>query len=241
MIPRYPLPRCPETAPAHVDERAVLASFVHEINNPLESLLNLLYILESEVNLSQRSREHLALACDEVRRISQIAHAALKDAREKALPQNADISALLRSVLELYNGRLASRSITILTRYCHDGNVIGDAGLLRQMFSNLLINASDAMPNGGTMHVRCKACHEWNEQERRGTRVTFADNGSGIAADHLPLIMDPFFSTKGPGGNGMGLSVVKEVVQKHRGALRVRTSTRAGHSGSIFSVFLPAF
>ncbi len=218
----------------------MLASFVHEINNPLEALLSLLYLLETETTLSEPGREHLALACDEVRRISGIAHAALNDARDRALPQKTDISALLVSVLELYNVPLASRGITILTRYCRDGNVRGHAGLLRQMFSNLLINAADAMPDGGTMHVRCKACHEWNDLQRRGMRVTFADNGSGIAAGHLSRIMEPFFSTKGPGGNGMGLSVVKEVVRKHRGVLRVRSSTRAGCSGSIFSVFLPA-
>jgi signal transduction histidine kinase len=71
-------------------------------------------------------------------------------------------------------------------------------------------------------------------------RVTFADNGSGIAAGDLSQIMEPFFSTKGSGGNGMGLSVVNDVVRKHRGVLRVRSSTKPGHSGSIFSVFLPS-
>lgn len=238
---RFPDSHCSESTTAHPDERTVLASFVHEINNPLEALLSLLYLLEAETTLSAPGREHLALACDEVRRISTIAHAALNHARDKALPQIANISALLVSVLELYNVRLASRGINILTRYCRDGNVRGDTGLLRQMFSNLLINAADAMPHGGTMHVRCKAGHEWNDQKRRGMRVTFADTGSGIAADHLSLIMEPFFSTKGSGGNGMGLSVVKEVIRKHQGTLRIRSSTRAGHSGSIFSIFLPAW
>jgi signal transduction histidine kinase len=213
---------------------------MHEINNPLDALLSLLYLLESETTLSERGREHLTLATEEVRRISSIAHAALNDVRDQAHPQDADIPALLSSVLELYNPRLSSRGINVLSRYCRDGNLKGDNGLLRQMFSNLLLNAVDSMPNGGTVNVRCTSCHECNDWQRRGVRVTFADNGCGIAGDDLSRIMEPFFSTKGCDGNGMGLSVVKDVVRKHRGVLRVRSSTKPGHSGSIFSVFLPS-
>ena len=237
---RYPVRTCAETAPVAAEERVPLASFMHEINNPLESLLNILYLLDSEATLTEQGHEHLALAREEVRRISHIAHAALNTARDQAFPENADISILLGSVLELYNVRLATRGITVLTRYCSDGNLKVHIGLLRQVFSNLLLNAADAMPNGGTMHVRCAGCHEWNDQERNGMRVTFADNGCGIPADHLPRIMEPFFSTKGSDGSGMGLSVVADVVRTHRGVLRVRSSTKAGRSGSIFSIFLPA-
>ncbi len=231
---------CSGTAQPEINERTTLASFMHEINNPLESLLSLLYLLESETTLSRQGREHLVLACGEVRRIASIAHAALNDVRDQPHPQDADIPALLGSVLELYSPRMASRGITVLSRYCRDGSVKADSGLLRQMFSNLLLNAADAMPNGGTVNVRCASCHEWNDRKRPGIRVTFADNGCGIAAHDLSRIMEPFFSTKGSDGNGMGLSVVKEVVRKHRGVLRVRSSTKAGRSGSIFSVFLPA-
>jgi signal transduction histidine kinase len=231
---------CVEAAPVATDERAPLASFMHEINNPLESLLNILYLLESEAVLTEHGREHLALAREEVCRISHIAHTALNNTRDRAFPEDADVSMLLGSVLELYNGRLATRGITVLTRYCSDGNLKVHIGLLRQMFSNLLLNAADAMPNGGTMHVRCASCHEWNDQGRDGIRVTFADTGCGIPADHLPRIMEPFFSTKGPDGSGMGLSVVADAVRRHQGVLRIRSSTIADRSGSIFSIFLPA-
>ena len=239
---RYPVRSCAEIAeiaPATEDKRAALASFVHEINNPLESLLNILCLLESEALFTEQGREHLALAREEVRRISHTAHAALNSARDRTFPEIADIPILLGSVLELYNVRLASRGITVLTRYCSDGHLKVHVGLMRQMFSNLLLNAADAMPNGGTMHVRCAASRDWNDQERDGIRVTFADNGNGIPADHLPRIMEPFFSTKGAGGRGVGLSVVAAVVRTHRGVLRVRSSTKPGYSGSIFSIFLP--
>ena len=114
------------------------------------------------------------------------------------------------------------------------------AGPLHQIFSNLLLNAADAMPQGGRLQARVSPAHEWTGLERHGLRVTFADNGCGIAADKLSKVLEPFFTTKGPGGNGLGLSLVQDVVQKHRGVLRVRSSTKPGHSGSIFSIFLPA-
>jgi two-component system, chemotaxis family, CheB/CheR fusion protein len=108
------------------------------------------------------------------------------------------------------------------------------------MFSNLLLNAADAMPDGGKMQARISLAHEWSGRMRRGLRLTLADNGSGIAAKDLPRILDPFFSTKGAAGNGIGLSLVNNTVQKHHGVLHVRSSTRPGRSGTVFEVFLPA-
>jgi signal transduction histidine kinase len=107
------------------------------------------------------------------------------------------------------------------------------------MCANLLLNAADAMPDGGKICARISLGHEWNARHRRGLRLTFADTGSGIAAKDLVRMWDPFFTTKGPAGNGIGLSLVKNTVQKHHGVLRVRSSTRSGHSGSVFSIFLP--
>ena len=108
------------------------------------------------------------------------------------------------------------------------------------MFSNLLLNAADAMPNGGRLYVRASGyTQEWVGAAEAGLRVTIADNGCGIAAENLHRIFEPFFTTKGSGGSGLGLSLVSDVVQKHGGWLRVRSSTREGRSGSVFSMFLP--
>jgi two-component system CheB/CheR fusion protein len=147
---------------------------------------------------------------------------------------------LLGAVIDFYKARFESRGISVNTRYCHHGNLAVLAGPLRQVFSNLLLNAADAMPKGGRLYARVSAAHEWAGQERRGLRVTLADTGCGISADKLPKILLPFFTTKGPAGNGLGLSLVKDVVQKHRGVLRIRSSTKPGHSGSVFTIFLPA-
>ena len=133
-----------------------------------------------------------------------------------------------------------SQGIRVEARYCSGEDLPVDPGSLRQVFSNLLLNAAHAMPKGGTMHVRVSRANEWTGLGRRGLRVTFADNGCGIAAKDLPRITEPFFTTKGTAGTGLGLALVKDTVEKHHGVLRVRSSTKSGRSGSVFAIFLSA-
>ncbi len=228
------------SARAPTEGGALLACLAHEINNPLDSLLNLLYLTECEATLTEKGRHYLALAKEEVNRVSQIAHQALYEFRGGASPQDTNVPSLLRSVVDFYESRFEARGISIQTRYCADGDLVVYPGPLRQAFSNLLLNAAAAMPEGGTMHARVSLAHEWGGQERRGLRVTFADHGGGIAAENLPRIFELFFTTKGTAGTGLGLSLVKDMVKKHDGVLRVRSSTKAGHSGTVFAVFLPA-
>jgi signal transduction histidine kinase len=113
-------------------------------------------------------------------------------------------------------------------------------GPMRQVFSNLLLNAAAAMPHGGRLHARAHTSREWSGKHRNGLRLTFADTGCGIPAENVRRIFKPYFSTKGTGGNGLGLSLVLDVVQRHGGTIRVRSSTKSGHSGSVFAIFLPA-
>jgi two-component system, chemotaxis family, CheB/CheR fusion protein len=224
--------------PPPENENGVVASLAHEINNPLQALRNLLYLIESEVALTEKGRHYLAHAREETQRISQILHAVM-EFRDTGKPEETNVPELVRSVLDFYQSRFASQGISIDTRYCPAVNFPAYPRQLRQMFSNLLLNAADAMPDGGKMYARVSQGHEWRDQERRGLRLTFADSGSGIAAKDLPRILDPFFTTKGPAGNGLGLSLVKNSVQKHHGVLRVRSSIKAGHSGTVFTIFLP--
>jgi two-component system, chemotaxis family, CheB/CheR fusion protein len=229
-----------EKRSAAANEGKLAASIAHEISNPLDALLNLLYLIEAEAILTEKGRHCLALAREEVNRVAQIAHEALTDYRAMPGPKDTSVSKLLGAVVDFYKARFESRGITVNTRYCHHGNLAILAGPLRQVFSNLLLNAADAMPEGGRLYARVSAAHEWRGQERQGLRVTFADTGCGIPADKLPKVLQPFFTTKGPAGNGLGLSLVKDVVQKHRGVLRIRSSTREGRSGSVFTIFLPS-
>jgi signal transduction histidine kinase len=218
----------------------LVARLAHEINNPLDSLLNLLYLLETETKFTEQGRHYLTLAKEEVHRISEIAHEVMNEFRSVANPQDTSIPALLRSVVDFYEPRFEVRGISMQARYCSDGYFAVYPGPLRQAFSNLLLNAADSMPEGGTMHARISLAHEWSGRKRRGVRVTIADNGGGISEQDLPKIFDLFFTTKGIAGTGLGLSLVKDTVAKHDGVLRVRSSTKQGRSGSVFAIFLPA-
>jgi signal transduction histidine kinase len=215
------------------------ASLAHEINNPLDSLLHLLYMVEEEPALTETGRHCLTLAEEEVHRISQIAHAALHDCRKEP-GTDTNVPQLVSSAVDFYRSRFEGRAVSVQTRYCSDGDLPVHPGPLRQVFSNLLLNAADATPRGGRVQARVAMAREWSGKQRHGLRVTFADSGCGIAAENLHRIFEPLFTTKGSGGSGLGLSLVKDVVQKHGGSLRVRSSTKPGHSGSVFAIFLPA-
>jgi len=220
------------------NENGIVSSLAHEINNPLEALHQLHYLIETEGTLMEKGRQYLALAREEVQRISHILHAAM-ELRDSGDPEDTDVPELLRSVLNFYKSRFASQDISVKTRYGAAAHFCAYPHQLRQMCANLLLNAADAMPGGGKMYARIVPAHEWKGGHRRGLRLTIADTGCGIAAKNLLRMWGPFFTTKGPAGNGIGLSLVKNTVQKHHGVLRVRSSTKAGHSGTVFSIFLP--
>jgi signal transduction histidine kinase len=224
--------------PPAENENGIISSLAHEINNPLEALHQLHYLIETEGTLREKGRKYLALAREEVQRISQILHAAM-ELRDSGDPQDTDVRELLRSVLNFYKSRFASQDISVNTRYSTAAHLCGYPRQLQQMCANLLLNAADAMPGGGKMYARIAPAHERKGGHRRGLRLTIADTGCGISAKNLLRMWDPFFTTKGPAGNGIGLSLVKNTVQKHHGILRVRSSTKAGHSGTIFTIFLP--
>ena len=228
----------PENHAPRAENGSGLSALAHEINNPLEALHHLHYLIEKEGSLTEKSREYLALAREEVQRISQTLHAAMA-LRDSGDMEDTDVPELLRSVLNFYKSRFESQDISVSTRYRTRAHLSVYPHQLRQMCANLLLNAADAMPSGGKIYARVAPAHEWKGAQKRGLRLTFADTGSGIPAKNLSRIWDPFFTTKGSAGNGIGLSLVKNTVQKHQGVLRVRSSTRAGHSGTVFTIFLP--
>jgi signal transduction histidine kinase len=217
-----------------------LTSALHEINNPLESLLNLLYLVEADPGISQDSRDHLKMAQAEVMRVSKIAQAAMKRVPCREIAEATNVAALLSSVLELHKPKFDRHQVSATTRNDDDATAVIYPEQMRQVFSNLLLNAIDAMPKGGKIIAKISKTQEWCGEERSGVRITIGDTGTGIAADILSRVREPFFSTKGAYGNGMGLAVVQEIVSYHQGRMTIRSSTRSGKSGSIFSIFIPA-
>jgi PAS domain S-box-containing protein len=212
------------------------ASISHEINNPLESVTNLLYLALHDPSLPPGAKEYLRQAEQELARVSQITTQTLRFYRQTTNPTSADISALLESVLRLLRGRLANREVEIEKQFRAQQPLMCFEGELRQVFTNLISNAVDAMPRqSGRLIVRTRDAQRWDTHQV-GVRVLIADNGNGITREALTRIFEPFYSTKGSQGTGLGLWVSKEIVAKHHGTMRVKSAVG---KGTVFSVFLP--
>jgi len=212
------------------------AAIAHEIKNPLEALTNLVYLARHDANGRD---EYLRLAEQEIGRLDSIAQQALGFVREGASPEPLDAGKILDEVAQLYARKLQVNHIAVDKRCGDDLEINGFPGELRQLFSNLILNAMDAMRGGGRLRLRVARTHEWSASQRTGVRVTVADTGDGIGAKDLPHIFEPFYTTKKDQGTGLGLWLAYGIVQKHGGSMRVMSSTAQGRSGTVFSVFLP--
>ena len=213
------------------------SSIAHEINNPLESVTNLLYLLQ-HAPLGEAERGYVATAQQELARVSEITSQTLTFNRQQNTYGPAVIADILESVLALYQGRLATSNIKVERRYSRREPVLCYPGELRQVFANLVGNAFDATRGGGRILVRERVVYH-THLDRVGTRVTVADTGCGMSASVQSRIFEVFHSTKGNNGTGLGLWISKGIVEKHGGTLRFCSSTQPGRSGSVFSVFIP--
>lgn len=213
------------------------SSIAHEINNPLEAIMNALYLLGS-TSLDKKQRDYLNIARRELTRVSEIATHTLTFNRQSNLRTQASISEILDSVLTLYHVRLTNSNIKIERQFEGGEQLICYPGELRQVFANLIGNAFDATRNGGRIVVRERPLvHPGTGQH--GIRVTVADTGCGISPDIRAHLFEAFNSDKGIHGTGLGLWVSRGIIDKHCGLIRVRSSTRQGHSGTVFSIFIP--
>jgi PAS domain S-box-containing protein len=213
------------------------ASIAHEINNPLAAVTNALYILRTTPQLSNVTLEYIKTAETELARVVHITKQTLGLYREIAAPVLTSIPRLLEEVLAAYDTKIAKSNISVHKLYRGAGQLRAFPGELRQVFSNLVLNALEAVPAGGVVSVRMREAHAG--QDRRGIKITVADNGPGISAANMPRLFEPFFTTKESKGTGLGLWVSQGIVQKHGGVIRVRSSTGASHHGTCFVIFMP--
>ena len=213
------------------------SSIAHEINNPLESVTNLLYLAKGS-NTFEECRTYLNTADIELRRASAITSQTLRFHRQASNPQKIDITDLIDSVLSVYQGRISNSRIHIERRSRVERNVHCFDGEIRQVLSNLIGNALDAMPAGGSLLVRERESTFWRTGEP-GVTITIADTGTGMSPEVRSRIFNPFFTTKGVTGTGLGLWVSSEIVHRHRGSLCVRSSQSPAHQGTVFTLFLP--
>ena len=213
-------------------------SIAHEINNPLEAVTNLVYLAKHEAKLPQVAK-YLEAADHELRRVSVITSQTLRFHKQASSPESVQAADLFSTVLSIYEGRLRNSRISVEVSHRTPQPIVCFAGDVRQVLNNLVGNAIDAMSNRpGRLLLRSHASTDWTTS-RKGITFTVADTGPGIAREHRQHIFEPFFTTKGIGGTGLGLWVSKEVVTRHHGVLKVRSSNTSNASYTVFRFFLP--
>jgi signal transduction histidine kinase len=217
------------------------ASIAHEINNPLEAITNLLFLLRNFSNLDEPAMNYVIMAEHEAHRISEITQQTLRFYRQSTLPARASMSELLGSVLGLYRGRLNSLNIQVERRFEENLDLFCFSGELRQVFANLVGNAIDATMGGGRLVVRARRSRNWRQPDQGGVRFAVADTGIGMEQDVRERVFEAFFTTKEVTGTGLGLWVSHEIIMKHHGLVHVRSRTaQNGHgSGTVFEIFIP--
>ncbi len=214
------------------------ASIAHEINNPLEAVTNLLYLSSFSSSLEE-SKNYTQTAMSELARVSEIVTQTLRFHRAQIKPVMVQVPEIVESALVLYHARLRSAQIVIERDFRECRPILASVGELRQVILNLVANAADAMARGGRLIIRVGDKQEYSHGARRGVRLTIADTGSGIHPDIKGRLFEPFVSTKGNKGTGLGLWVSSEIVRRHGGTIQVRSSALSPDSGTVFSVFLP--
>jgi two-component system, NtrC family, sensor kinase len=216
------------------------ASIAHEINNPLESISNLLFLLGREDGLSTNAQSYLELAQQELGRVVQISKQTLNFYRETSNPIFVHVDQLLEEVLVLYRRRIEEKRLHIRREYRSQQAVRVFPGEIRQVLSNLIVNAIEASPDGGTLWLRLRSLPQGPDGGIRGLRFTIADNGNGIDPAIRRNLGMPFVTTKGHQGTGLGLWVSMSIIRRHGGKLKAHSCRRPDHHGTAFSIFLPA-
>ena len=208
----------------------LMASLAHEINNPLDSLSNILFVLQSEATASQQ--ELVTMASHELDRLMAIARQTLAPLRQTLQPVVVPVNELLDAACEPFARKLQQAGIEVVRHYANDAQVKVFSGELRQVVNNLISNSIDAMPDGGRLYLETRV-HEPTLQIRVG------DTGHGIRSENLAEIFKPFFTTKGERGLGVGLWVSHRIIEKLGGTIEVSSSTRPENHGTWFAITLP--
>lgn len=214
------------------------ATIAHETNNPLESVVNLLFLLRDEVK-SETGARYVAAAERELSRVIEITRQTLQFYRESSEPVDVQFAALLEEVLRLYRRKLSMKDIALGKETAQCRPILALPGELRQVISNIISNAVDATPRDGKIRVRLKESHRWSTDRPPGVRLLVGDNGCGIPQQSLRRIGEVFFTTKGQDGTGLGMWVIRGILRKYSGRLQVRSSTREGRQGTVISIFIP--
>ncbi|HEV2278909.1 MAG TPA: ATP-binding protein [Acidobacteriaceae bacterium] len=212
------------------------ATIAHEINNPLESLMNLIYLARENCESQSEAHGYLVTAEQELERVSHLARQTLGYYRDTSAPTEVSLEDLLRNVLTVYNSRLLSTGIAVDVHFHDMQKIVASRGELLQVFSNIIANAIDAMNRGGTLTINTRKIVS---SGRDGVEITIRDTGAGIRPEHLSRIFEPFFTTKGEFGTGIGLWFARQLIQSRGGTISVTSSVEPKRSGTAFTIFIP--
>jgi PAS domain S-box-containing protein len=215
------------------------AALAHEINNPLESVTNVCYLLGTEKELSNTARRYIDIAKQELTRIALISKDLLGLYRQRTPVETFHVRKVVNDALEMLAPKIAGAHIRVVQRYEGLGDFHGSYTEVRQIILNIISNAIEAMDERGVLTVRASASRDWRNLKARGFRITIIDNGSGISRDQLHRIFEPFITTKSTKGTGLGLWVSMTIAHRYGGNIRVRSRTDFGRSGTCFTIFLP--
>jgi PAS domain S-box-containing protein len=214
------------------------ATIAHEINNPLEAVTNLVYLAQNCMT-DEDGKKFLQQAQQELSRVALLTKQTLGFYRETKGARELALGELVIPLVSVFSTRARNKQISIETQIKQDPTIVGIPGELRQLFANLLNNSIDAVPNAGRIAIRVTRAQERSGAMRQGVRLTVSDNGPGIDQELRKKLFEPFFTTKREVGTGLGLWVSSNIVRKHEGMIKVRSSTEPGKSWTVFSVFLP--
>ncbi len=211
------------------------AAIAHEINNPLEAVTNLAYLISTDPGLSDAGKKYADLLLEEIGRVSQVAKQSLGFFRDSKKPSPFDACELLDTVVNLYRPLLEKNGIEVIRDFEGSCQVFGSSSEIRQVFANLVRNAIEAVGPQGVIQLRVRTCSSGMR------RILVADNGHGISKETRRRLFQPFVTSKGTAGNGLGLWVSQGIVKKHGGRIQVKTCEGSGRSGTVFSVLLPVW
>ncbi|WP_169315290.1 ATP-binding protein [Terriglobus roseus] len=216
------------------------ASVSHEINNPLEAVTNLLYILRHHEPMDEQALLFIETAQGELARVAEITQQTLRFYRQSASRSRTDLAEVMSSIVKLYQPRLTAARIKVVKEFRGGTELFCFGGEMRQVLANLIVNAADAMQGGGTLSLRARrgSGRLQNGTWGQGIRVAVSDTGTGMSPQTKAKIFEAFFTTKQATGTGLGLWVSEEIIRKHGGSVRVRSRQGEG-SGTCFWMFFP--
>jgi PAS domain S-box-containing protein len=210
------------------------ATIAHEINNPLEAVMNLLFLLRPKVS-DEDGLNYLATAESELGRVSHIAKQTLGYYREHAAASVASLAEIAEHAITIYEPRCTAAGIAVEKSLLSSRKVVLRRGEMMQVISNLIVNAIYAMPGGGTLSISVSD----TTNPADGVALNVADNGAGIAQDVLPKVFDAFFTTRATVGTGIGLFIAKNFVEGHGGQISIESHTQPETHGTTVRIFLP--